>query len=150
MKWILYYITVLVLHFTGLIFFGNSIHMSYLSLVPLCLLGNSVFQAYYYAQHKASDFKTTYSAQSNITDREWAQITRYTVYSHLIAIPLYLPFIFFFSWGKLLSLGLFVASFLGGSVWFRIRHGKDLQGRYDRERNELYEQRKKEEMGQWK
>ena len=150
MNWFVYYIALIILNILSLLFFRNSIHMSYLSLIPLCLLGNSMFQAYYYAHHKAQEPNTAYSTESNLTDREWRQISRYSVSSHLIAIPLYFPFVFFFSWGKLLSFVLFVTALLGGSIWFRVRHSKELQERYDQEKNELWEQERKEEMGQWK
>lgn len=149
MKWYIYYISMMILNFSGLILFHESIHVAYLSLMPLCLLGNSIFQAYYYANHKAQDFKTTYSEKSNITDQEWEQLTRDMINSHLIAIPLYVPFLFFFSWGKILSFILFVTAFLGGSIRFRIRHGKEMQERYQQEKRALDEQQKKEEMGRW-
>lgn len=139
-----------ILNFLSLILFRKLIHVEYLSLMPLCLFGNSIFQAYYHANRKAQEPNTTYSAKSKLTDLEWEQVTRYTVYSHLIAIPLYWPFVFFFSWGKLLSLVVFVASFLGGSICFRLRHGKEWKERCALENNELSEQQKKEEMGQWK
>ena len=145
-----YYIAMLLLNLLSLILFRNSIHVAYMSLIPLSLLGDSIFQAYYYANHEAKDFKTTYSAKSNITDHEWEQLTRDMINSHLIAIPLYVPFIFFFTWGKMLSFVLFVAAFLGGSIRFRIRHGKEMQERYRQEKRELNEQQKKEEMGRWK
>ena len=150
MKWYIYYTAMVILNFLSLILFHKSIHVEYLSLIPLCLLGNSIFQAYYHAHCKIEEPNTTYSAKSNITDREWEQVVRYTVYSYLIVIPLYLPFVFFFSWGKILSLILFAASFLGGSIWFRIRHGKEWKERCALENDELSEQQKKEEMGQWK
>ena len=150
MKWYIYYTAMVILNFLSLILFHKSIHVEYLSLIPLCLLGNSIFQAYYHAHRKAQEPNTTYSAKSNITEREWEQVVRYTVYSYLIVIPLYLPFVFFFSWEKILSLILFATSFLGGSVWFRIRHGKEWKERCALEKNELSEQQKKEEMGQWK
>ena len=150
MKWFLYYVMMLVLNVLSLILFRKSIHVAYLSLMPLCLLGNSVFQAYYYANRQAQEPNTTYSAKSNLTDLEWEQVSRYTIRSHLISSPLYLPFVFFFSWGKLLSFVLFVVSFLGGGIMFRLRYGKEWKGRCDREKNELCEQKKKEEMGRWR
>lgn len=150
MKWFVYYIVMLTLNVLSLILFHKSIHMAYLSLIPLCLLVNSIFQAYYHANRQAQEPNTTYSAKSNLTVLEWEQVSRYTIHSHLIFIPLYLPFVFFFSWGKLLSFVLFVAAFLGGSIRFRIRHGKEMQERYRQEKRELNEQQKKEEMGRWK
>ena len=150
MKWNIYYTAMVILNFLSLILFRKSIHVEYLSLIPLCLLGNSVFQAYYYANRQAQEPNTTYSAKSNLTDLEWEQVSRYTIRSHLISIPLYLPFVFFFSWGKLLSFVLFVVSFLGGGIMFRIRHGKEWKERCALENDELSEQQKKEEMGHWK
>ena len=150
MKWNIYYTAMVILNFLSLILFRKSIHVEYLSLIPLCLLGNSIFQAYYHAHRKTEEPNTTYSAKSNITEREWEQVVRYTVDSHLITIPLYLPFIFFFSWGKILSFVLFVVSFLGGDIMFRLRYGREWKRRCDWEKNELCEQEQKEEVGRWR
>ena len=151
MKWSIYYIVSILLNVIVLVVFRQHIHLDWISILPLALMLNSAYQAYYHAtDHEERGFHTTYSAKNDITDAEWQQVTKYIVSSHLLMIPLFVPFIFFFSWGKLVSFLLFLIAFVGGGILYRIRHGKELRERYEREQNELHEQQKNEEMGRWK
>ena len=149
MKWIIYYATTLLLHVITLVIFREQINITSSSLVVILLISLSVFSALYY--HHNKDANTTYSVHSDITDPEWRHLASYRVYSYLIIIPIFLPFIWFFSsWFKLFSVLIFLLAFAGGSILFRIKHRKALQERYCRERHELWEQQRKEELGQRK
>lgn len=147
MNWTLYYGITLSLQIVGLFVFHRSIRISALSVLPLILMLNCIFQAYYYHSHKEQDFHTAYSAKADINDLEWNRLTEDIVRCHLLAIPLFLPFVCFFTWGKLLSVVLFLVAFVGGSACFRIRNGKAMRDRYRKEEKERQEQQKKEEMG---
>ena len=149
MRWIIYYTTTIILNVTSFFVLRHHLHITAASIMPVLCLLLSAFLAFYYVHNQEN--KTTYSSNTNITDAEWKQVTSYMVYAHLIVIPLYIPFIWFFSsWLKLFSAFLFLVAFNGGNIVFRIKHGKELQNRHDQEKRELREQKAKEDMGQWK
>ena len=150
MKWTIYYIVTLALNAASLLLFHEHINISAVSAMPILLLADSIFQAAYYHNHKNKELNTAHSVDTNITDEDWAQVTVYIVYSNLLAIPLFLPFIWFFSWGKLLSFVLFLAAFAGGGIWYRVKHGNELHERHRKESKELEEQRKREELGKFR
>lgn len=146
---IIYYSTAIMLNIISIFLLHHRIQITATSMIPALLSLLSVFLAFYYAHNREND--TTYSTKINISNVEWRKFTSYISCSHLIAIPLYLPFIWFFSsWVKLLSILLFLLAFIGSNAVFRIKHGKECQSRNDREKNELQKQKRKEELGQWK
>jgi len=59
-------------------------------------------------------------------------------------------FVFFFKVGKLMSVAVFLIGFFLAPMLFRVRFGKQIRARREREQSELEEQRKKEERGLWK
>ena len=149
MRWIIYYTVVFVLNVTSLVMFHRYINIIEISVVPILLMLLAIFLAFYY--HRNKECETTYSVGAGITNAEWDQVTSYTMYCYLISIPLFFPFIWFFSsWIKWLSVLIFLIAFAGGSIVFRIKHGKELRARYDKENLEFQKQKKKEEMGLWK
>jgi len=52
--------------------------------------------------------------------------------------------------GKLMSVAVFLIGFFLAPMLFRVRFGKQIRARREREQSELEEQRKKEERGLWK
>ena len=150
MKWILYYIVTLGLNLVCAIAFHERLNLDFNSAVPIFLIGLSIFQAVYFFQNASKkDFNT--NNNSDLTEEEWAQMTSYMIASYLIFIPLMLPFVWFFSsWGKLLSILVFLLAFTGGMIWYRLRHRKEYEARFAKEDKELEEQRKREELGKWK
>ena len=146
---IIYYSTAIMLNIISIFLLHHRIQITATSMIPALLSLLSVFLAFYYAHNREND--TTYNTKINISNVEWRKFTSYISCSHLIVIPLYLPFIWFFSsWIKLLSILLFLLAFIGSSAVFRIKHGNEWQSRHDREKNELQKQKRKEELGQWK
>ena len=146
---IIYYSAAILLNIMSIFILHHRIQITATSMIPALLSFLSFFLAFYYAHNREND--TTYSTNTHISEAEWRDFTSYISHSHLMAIPLYLPFIWFFSsWIKLLSILLFLLTFIGSSAVFRIKHGKALQSRNEKEKNELQKQKRKEELGQWK
>ena len=150
MKWVIYYIVALGLNLVGVMVFHDRLNLVFNSVIPLFMIGLSIFQVGYFSRHPhKKDFNT--NNNSDLTEREWARMTSYMISSYLIFIPLMLPFVWFFSTGvKLLSILVFLLAFTGGMIWYRLRHGKEYRARFDQENKELEEQRKREELGKWK
>ena len=150
MKWLIYYIVTLGLNLIGIIVFHENLNLVFNSVIPLFMIGLSVFQIGYFSKHPhKKDFNT--NNNSDLTEGEWARMTSYMISSYLIFIPLMLPFVWFFSAGvKLLSILVFLLAFAGGMIWYRLRHGKEYHARFAKENRELEEQQKREELGQWK
>ena len=150
MKWVIYYIVTLGLNLVGVMAFHDRLNLVFNSVIPLFMIGLSIFQVGYFSKHPhKKDFNT--NNNSDLTEGEWARMTSYMISSYLIFIPLMLPFVWFFSAGvKLLSILVFLLAFTGGMIWYRLRHGKDYQARFAKENKELEEQQKREELGKWK
>ena len=150
MKWIIYYIVTLGLNLVGVMVFHDRLNLVFNSVIPLFMIGLSIFQVGYFSKHPhKKDFNT--NNNSDLTEGEWERMTSYMISSYLIFIPLMLPFVWFFSAGvKLLSILVFLFAFTGGMIWYRLRHGKDYQARFAKENKELEEQQKREELGKWK
>ena len=150
MKWVIYYIVTLGLNLVGVIVFHETLNFAFNSVIPLFMIGISIFQIGYFSRHPhKKDFNT--NNNSDLTEKEWENMTSYMIASYLIFIPFMLPFVWFFSsWGKLLSILVFLLAFTGGMVYYRLRHGKEYRSRFDKEDKELEEQKKREELGKWK
>lgn len=150
MKWVIYYIVTLGLNLVGVMAFHDRLNLVFNSVIPLFMIGLSVFQIGYFSKHpNKKDFNS--NNDSDLTEGEWARMTSYMISSYLIFIPLMLPFVWFFSAGvKLLSILVFLLAFTGGMLWYRLRHGKEYHARFTKENKELEEQQKREELGRWK
>ena len=150
MKWVIYYIVALGLNLVGVMVFHDRLNLVFNSVIPLFMIGLSIFQVGYFSKHPhKKDFNT--NNNSDLTEGEWERMTSYMISSYLIFIPLMIPFVWFFSAGvKLLSILVFLLAFTGGMIWYRLRHGKDYQARFAKENKELEEQQKREELGKWK
>ena len=150
MKWVIYYVVTLGLNLFGALVFHERWNLEYHSLIPLFLIGLSLFQIAYFSRHPTKrEFHS--NNDSDLTDAEWEQMMQYSIRSYLVFIPFLIPFICFFShWGKMLSIPVFFAAFVGGAVAYRIRHQKEYKARFAKEDKELEEQRKREELGKWK
>ena len=149
-KWVIYYVVTLGLNLFGALVFRERLNLEYHSLIPLFLIGLSIFQIAYFSRHPTKREYHSNNA-SDLTDAEWEQMMRYSVRSYLVFIPFLIPFVCFFShWGKLLSIPVFFAAFVGGAVAYRIRHQKEYQARFAKEDRELEAQKKREELGKWK
>ncbi len=73
--------------------------------------------------------------------------------SNAYAVALFIQIAIYFlapHFFKIASILVFGLSILGGQLYFRIRYGKAIQERMERESREFKEQQKKEEYGKWK
>ena len=155
MKRAIYFIITTILNIAAIAVFFDRINLAYLSLTPLLLIGVTLYQIMIFRNVRSTpDGRNAYStgSSSRLTDEETDRLNDCSATSLMIAIPLYVPFIFFFPSGvKLLSLAIYFAAFLGGSIYFRLsHHGKELRSRLENESTELKEQQAREEMGKMK
>ena len=109
------------------------------------------FQAALFKKVKTENgFRTAYG--SLFTAEEENGMTGFASTALYAAIPLMIPFIFFFpSAVKVLSSFIVYAlAFAVGLFTYRIKNKDVLKGRFDKEETERREQEKKESMGEWK
>ena len=136
-----------------LILFKSSINIESASASPVFLLFLSAFMsAYYYTNRKKADFSTNYYSNIGFTEEEWERVSIYTARVNAAALPLYIPFVFFFPLRIkiLVSVLIFMISMIGGAVFYRLKFRKELNSRFEKERKELEDQKKLEELGKWK
>ena len=147
MKIAIYYAITLVMNLVCAIAFREHISITTVSLLPIFLIFLSALQAGYFKNNRS---KTDFNSANNadLTEEEWEILSVYMSYSYLFSIPLFIPFILFFSMIiKILSLFVFFAAFTSAPIYFRLKHGKEYKTRFKRESDELKEQLKKEELG---
>lgn len=146
----LYYIITIIANIIVSVVFYDRTNFSVVSVSPILLMILSISQAAYFNNHRRKkDFNI--NNDSPLTEEEWAQAAIYIRNSYMIAVPLFIPFILFFSmWIKLLSLLLYFAGVVGGMLYYRIRNKDTVKERYAKEDSDLKEQMKKEELGKWK
>lgn len=150
MKFIVYYILAVGANIVSFFVFSNYINISVMSIIPLILIVLAVFQSVYFnKQSENNDFNTAYG--SGFTENEQAQLSKYTSKTLLLVIPFIVPFIFYFTSGlKLITILFYVLSLIIGPVVYRIKNKDDLNRRINKQKKELEEQKKREEMGDWK
>lgn len=146
----LYYFLLFAIYVIFTAVFRNYVFLSVTSAVPLILMLLSIIQAGYFHGHRSKiDFNI--NNDTPIKEVEWEKAAEYMRNSYLIVIPLFVPFILFFStWVKMASLILYFIGFSGGMVYYRVRNNKAIKRIMNDEVNELKEQMKKEELGRWK
>ncbi len=149
MKYVIYYSVTTIVNIIIAVVFKKHILLSELSFVPAFLLLLSVFEAiYFYNIREKSDFNYNYSLQSyDLANEEWTVFTKYMMNGFLLSVPLYIPFIIFFAWLKLISTLIFLFCFILSSAAYKLRYRKQLNDRKLREKEELERQKAKEEMG---
>jgi len=147
-----YCFVALVANVFAIVFLRDYLNLSELSIVPALTLALSIFDAVYFHNHRELDEQKTAYSQNSLNEEEWAKMMPFMRDAFIAVIPLYVPLICFFpSWVKILgSLVLVAVGFFGGSVVFRIKHQKEVLNRVSKEKQELEEQKRKEEMGSWK
>ena len=119
------------------------------SLLPSFLALLSLVLLFSFRKETSKEKQTAYG--SDLTAEEQNLLGKYTSFGFAFLTPWHGIFLFFFSTAvKFFSVLLLLASFIVGPCLFRIRHGKELQSRFDLEKRELEEQRKREEQGKWK
>jgi len=147
----IYCLIAVVANIIAVVAFHKNINISVLSILPLVFIALMLFQAALFKKEKIENgFRTAYG--SPFTAEEENGMTDFASTALYAAIPLMIPFIFFFpSAAKVLSSFIVYAlAFVAGLFTYRIKNKDVLKGRLDKEDAERREQEKKESMGEWK
>ena len=131
--------------------FHKSIQINALSVLPIVFIALMLFQAALFKKVKTENgFRTAYG--SPFTAEEENGMTDFASTALHAAIPLMIPFIFFFpSVVKVLSsFVIYALAFATGLFIYRIKNKDAIKDRFDKEETERREQEKKESMGEWK
>ena len=147
----IYYLIAIVANIIAVVAFHKSINISVLSILPLFFIALILFQAALFKKEKIENgFRTAYG--SPFTAEEENGMTGFAATALYAAIPLMIPFIFFFPSAVkvLLSFIIYALAFAAGLFTYRIKNKDALKDRFDKEETELREQEKKESMGEWK
>ena len=135
----------------AIIVFHKNIQINALSVLPLVFIALMFFQAALFKKVKTENgFRTAYA--SPFTAEEENGMTDFASTTLHAAIPLMIPFIFFFpSAVKVLaSFVIYALAFATGVFTYRIKNKDAIKDRFDKEEAERREQEKKESMGEWK
>ena len=151
-KLFIYYVIHTVINIALLISLQGHIELSGASLLPAFLMLLMLFQVSLFKtsakDNEASD--TAYSVGNTVRLTEAEQASQYSYFRHsfLFCIPFELPLVFFLSpyWKLLGLIPYFLAYAIGGTV-FKLKKGSEIKDRINREKKELEEQIKREEMG---
>ena len=147
----IYYLIAIVANIIAVVAFHKSINISVLSILPLFFIALILFQAALFKKEKIENgFRTAYC--SPFTAEEENGMTGFAATALYAAIPLMIPFIFFFPSAVkvLLSFIIYALAFAAGLFTYRIKNKDALKDRFDKEETERREQEKKESMGEWK
>ena len=93
---------------------------------------------------------TAYSVGDTVRLTEEEQTLQYAYLKHsfLLCIPLELPLIFFLpSYWKLIGIIPYILAYIIGGIVFKVKNGKAIRDRTDREKKELEDQMRMEELG---
>jgi len=148
---LIYYIVAAVANIIAIAAFYKSVQINALSVLPIVFIALILFQAALFKKARGENgFRTAYG--SPFTVEEENGMAGFAATALYAAIPLMIPFIFFFpSAVKVLSsFVIYAAAFAAGLFTYRIKNKDALKDRFDKEETELREQEKKESMGEWK
>ena len=135
----------------AIIAFHKSIQINALSVLPIVFIALMLFQAALFKKVKTENgFRTAYG--SPFTAEEENGMTDFASTALHAAIPLMIPFIFFFPSAikVLASFVIYALAFATGLFTYRIKNKDAIKDRFDKEETERREQEKKESMGEWK
>ncbi len=146
----IYYSITVVANIIAIAAFHKNINITALSVLPLFFIALILFQATIFKKEKwEKGFRTRYG--SDFTEEEENAMSDFAATALYTAIPLMIPFIFFFpSAIKFLSVLIYLIALIAGIFAYRIKNKDALKGRFEREEAERREQEKKESMGEWK
>ena len=148
---LIYCIAAALANMIAIALFHKSIQINALSVLPIVFIALMLFQAALFKKVKTENgFRTAYG--SPLTATEENGMTDFASTALYAAIPLEIPFIFFFpSAVKVLSSFIIYAlAFATGVFTYRIKNKDAIKDRFDKEETERREQEKKESMGEWK
>lgn len=145
MKLVAYYCIVLIGCVLSLVLFFKHLNITVMSIVPIFLIGLSIFQVYLFKNEKGE----TYG--SNYNEKEQSDMVRFMLVSMMLSIPLHVPFVFFWQSGyKLFSVAIYLLGLFGGALFFRLKNGKQVSDRLKNETEDMEKQKRREELGRWK
>ena len=147
---LIYYIVATLVNIIVIVVFHKSIQIEILSILPLVFIALMLFQSALFKKEKIENgFRTAYG--SPFTAEEENGMSNSAATALYAAIPLMIPFIFFFpSVIKALSAVVYAVTFIVGLFAYRIKNRDALKERFDKEETERREQEKKESLGEWK
>ena len=135
----------------AIIVFHKNIQINALSVLPIVFIALMLFQSALFKKVKIENgFRTAYA--SPFTAEEENGMTDFASTTLHAAIPLVIPFVFFFSSAVkvLASFVIYALAFATGVFTYRIKNKDAIKDRFDKEEAERREQEKKESMGEWK
>ena len=148
---LIYYIVAILANVIAIAVFRKSIQIEILSILPLVFIALMLFQAALFKKEKSENgFRTAYG--SPFTTEEEKGMADFAAMAMRAAIPLMLPFVFFFPSAikVLCAFIIYAVSFAVGLFAYRIKNKDAIKGRFDKEETERREQEKKESMGEMK
>ena len=148
----IYYGCHIVVNIALLIIFSAYIELHLLSVLPVFLMALMFFQATLFKANAKNDTigDTAYSVGNTVrlTEEEQAIQYSYLRHSFLFCVPFEIPLIFFLSsYWKLFGIIPYILAYIIGSIVFKLKKGQEIQNRIIKEKKELEEQIKREEMG---
>ena len=132
--------------------FYSLIKIHVLSLLPIFLIALMSFQTTLFKVDTKNNTvgDTAYSVGDTVRLTEEEQTLQYAYLKHsfLLCIPLELPLIFFLpSYWKLIGIIPYILAYIIGGIVFKVKNGKAIRYRTDREKKELEDQMRREELG---
>lgn len=148
----IYYGCHIVVNIALLIIFSAYIELHILSALPVFLIILMFLQTTMFKVNSKNDAigDTAYSVGNSVrlTEEEQECLYSYLKHSFLICIPFEIPLIFFLpSYWKLLGIIPYILAYTIGGIVFKLKKGKSIQDRINKEKRELEEQIKREELG---
>ena len=134
-----------------LIVFSSYIELHLLSVLPVFLIALMFLQiTLFKPNEKDTVGDTAYSVGNTVrlTKEEQERQYSYLKHSFLFCIPFEIPLIFFLpSYWKTLGIIQYFLAYIIGGVVFKLKNGKEIRDRINREKKELENQIQREEMG---
>lgn len=148
----IYYGFHFVVNIALLIIFSAYIELHILSVLPVFLIILMFLQTTIFKVNSRNDAigDTAYSVGNSVrlTEEEQECLYSYLKHSFLICIPFEIPLIFFLlSYWKLIGIIPYILAYIIGSIVFKLKKGQEIQNRIIKEKKELEEQIKREELG---
>ena len=148
----IYYGCHIVVNIALLIIFSAYVELHLLSVLPVFLIVLMLFQATLFKTNAKNDTigDTAYSVGNTVRLTEEEQECQYSYLRHsfLFCVPFEIPLIFFLpSYWKLFGIIPYILAYIIGSIVFKLKKGQGIQNRIIKEKKELEEQIRLEEMG---
>ena len=148
----IYYGCHIVANIALLIIFSAYVELHLLSVLPVFLIVLMFFQATLFKTNAKNDTigDTAYSVGNTVRLTEEEQECQYSYLRHsfLFCVPFEIPLVFFLpSYWKLFGIIPYILAYIIGSIVFKLKKGQEIQNRIIKEKKELEEQIRWEEMG---